>query len=281
GPQSPTSNAEGDLLFLLDSSASVSPYEFSKVKEFMWDLLQPFSFGPRDVQASLMHISTVPITEFPFGRHASAAALRGAIGATRQRMGDTNTGRALAHAKEQLFGDQAGARPGVPKVLVWVTDGFSSDDISQPMRLLKDLGVTVFIVSTGRRNFLQLSAAASQPPEQHLHFVDVDDLHIITSELREAILDAIRANRLHATDVTSSSARLAWPRLLEQDSGFYSLEYGPRAGQGTRRTQLVPGGDTSLVLSGLAPETTYEVTLIPESNLHYVPPQSTTVTTLP
>uniref|UniRef100_A0A8C5NPE3 von Willebrand factor A domain containing 1 n=1 Tax=Junco hyemalis TaxID=40217 RepID=A0A8C5NPE3_JUNHY len=186
-PQPSASNTEGDLLFLLDSSASVSRYEFSKVKEFMWDLLQPLAFGPRDVQASIIHISTSPSMEFPFDRHLSGAGLRSAIAATRQRMGDTNTGKALALAKEKLFSSQAGARPDVPKVLVWVTDGFSTDDISEPMQLLKDMGVTVFIVSTGRGNFLQLSAAASAPSDAHLHFVDVDDLPIITPELRDAI----------------------------------------------------------------------------------------------
>lgn len=186
-PQPPTSNSEGDLLFLLDSSASVSHYEFSKVKEFMWDLLQPFTFGPRDVQTSIIHISTTPTMEFPFDQHLSGATLRKAIGDTRQLMGDTNTGQALSYAKEKLFSGQAGARPGVPKVLVWVTDGFSTDDISEPMQLLKDMGVTVFIVSTGRGNFLQLSAAASQPADKHLHFVDVDDLPIITQELRDGI----------------------------------------------------------------------------------------------
>lgn len=40
------------------------------------------------------------------------------------------------------------------------------------------------------------------------------------------------------------------------------------------------GAHTSLVLSNLAPETTYEVALIPESNVHYFPPQTTRVTTL-
>lgn len=34
------------------------------------------------------------------------------------------------------------------------------------------------------------------------------------------------------------------------------------------------------MLSDLAPETTYEVALIPESNVHYFPPQTTRVTTL-
>ncbi|XP_064586716.1 von Willebrand factor A domain-containing protein 1 [Zonotrichia leucophrys gambelii] len=280
-PQPSASNTEGDLLFLLDSSASVSRYEFSKVKEFMWDLLQPFAFGPRDVQASIIHISTAPSMEFPFDRHLSGAGLRGAIAATRQRMGDTNTGKALALAKEKLFSSQAGARPDVPKVLVWVTDGFSTDDISEPMQLLKDMGVTVFIVSTGRGNFLQLSAAASAPSEAHLHFVDVDDLPIITPELRDAIRDAIRANRLHATDVTSSSFRLVWPQLLAQDSGFYSLEYGPGSDPAARRALQVPGARSSLVLTQLAPATTYEVALTPESNVHYFPPQRTRVTTLP
>ncbi|XP_066059136.1 von Willebrand factor A domain-containing protein 1 isoform X1 [Chamaea fasciata] len=280
GPQPSISNSEGDLLFLLDSSASVSHYEFSKVKEFMWDLLHPFTFGPRDVQTSIIHISTTPTMEFPFDQHLTSASLRKAIGATRQLMGDTNTGQALSYAKEKLFSGEAGARPDVPKVLVWVTDGFSTDDISEPMQLLKDMGVTVFIVSTGRGNFLELSAAASQPSDKHLHFVDVDDLPIITKELRDGILDVIRANRLHATDVTSSSFRLAWPKLLSQETGYYSLEYAPRAEPARKRTLQVSGAQTSLVLSDLAPETTYEVALIPESNVHYFPPQTTRVTTL-
>lgn len=173
---------------MLDSSGSVSYYEFSKVKEFIWDLLQPFTFGPKDVQTSIIHISTTPTMEFPFDRYLSSGTVQQAIRDTRQLMGDTNTGQALSYAKEKFFSDGAGARPDVPKVLVWVTDGFSTDDISEPMQLLKDMGVTVFIVSTGRGNYLQLSAAASQPPEKHLHFVDVDDLPIITKELRDAIL---------------------------------------------------------------------------------------------
>uniref|UniRef100_A0A803VH09 von Willebrand factor A domain-containing protein 1 n=1 Tax=Ficedula albicollis TaxID=59894 RepID=A0A803VH09_FICAL len=341
GPQPSISNTKGDLLFLLDSSASVSHYEFSRVKEFMWDLLHPFTFGPGDIQTSIIHISTTPTMEFPFDQYQTSGTLREAIRATRQLMGDTNTGRALSLAKEKLLSSQAGARPGVPKVLVWVTDGFSSDDISEPTRLLKDAGVTVFIVSTGRGSFLQLSAAASAPADTHLHFVDVDDLPIITPQLRAAILeehlhvflchfpgsrnkvlcvsapleeqrtaefcpnlaqkatpvrrvkqqrelgelpsitrDVLQASRLHATDVTSSSFRLLWPKLLSQETGYYSLEYGPRADPAGKRTQQVSGALTSLVLSDLTPETTYEVALIPESNVHYFPPQSTRVTTL-
>ncbi|NWI42608.1 VWA1 protein, partial [Picathartes gymnocephalus] len=87
-------------------------------------------------------------------------------------------------------------------------------------------------------------------------------------------------NRLHATDITSSSFRLLWPKLLAQDTGYYTLQYAPAAEPARKRTQQVSGAHTSLVLSGLAPETTYEVALIPESNVHFFPPQTARVTTL-
>lgn len=154
----------------------------------MGQLVAPLPVGPGALRTSLVHVGSLPHSEFPFNQHNSGQAVQDAIRASAQRMGDTNTGLALAFAKDQLFAEAAGARPGVPKVLVWVTDGGSSDPVGPPMQELKDLGVTVFIVSTGRGNLLELSAAASAPAEKHLHFVDVDDLHIIAQQLRSSIL---------------------------------------------------------------------------------------------
>uniref|UniRef100_A0A670JCJ2 von Willebrand factor A domain-containing protein 1 n=1 Tax=Podarcis muralis TaxID=64176 RepID=A0A670JCJ2_PODMU len=267
---------EGDLLFLLDSSGSVSYYEFSRVKEFIADLLKLFAFGPHDVQTGVVHISTTPTMEFPFDRYLSTGAVQHAIRSIQQVMGDTNTGKALSFAKDMLFSGKAGARADVPKVMVWVTDGFSTDDISQPMQLLKDMGVTVFIVSTGRGNYLELSAAASQPPEKHLHFVDVDDLTIITKDLR----DSIAAKRLRATDISTSSFRLIWPKFLTRETGYYVLEYAPTGDPRRKLTKQLTGDHTSFLVSNLVPQTTYEVALIPESNERYMPPQTTRVTTL-
>uniref|UniRef100_A0A8B9V396 von Willebrand factor A domain-containing protein 1 n=1 Tax=Anas zonorhyncha TaxID=75864 RepID=A0A8B9V396_9AVES len=296
GAQPSISNAEGDILFLLDSSGSVSYYEFSKVKEFMWDLVRPFSFGPKDVQTSIIHISTTPTMEFPFDRYQSRGGVQQAIRDTRQLMGDTNTGQALSYAKEKFFSNEAGARPEVPKVLVWVTDGFSTDDISEPMQLLKDMGVTVFIVSTGRGNYLELSAAASQPPEKHLHFVDVDDLPIITKELRDAmlagetislglswrVLSWLRTN-IHLLGSSSTSWKqtmlqkeITPAQLLISESSPHSFQvswaptpdsvaayqvlYGPLPGDSAQLLE-VDGKRNSTVVENLAPNTTYLVTV--------------------
>lgn len=283
GPPAPAT-PQGDLLFLLDSSASVSHYEFSRVREFLGQLAAPLPLGPGALRASLVHVSSQPHTEFPFGQHGSGAAVQDAIRAAAQLMGDTNTGSALAYAKEQLFAGAAGARPGVPKVLVWVTDGGSSDPVGPPMQELKDLGVTVFIVSTGRGNLLELSAAASAPAEKHLHFVDVDDLSIIAPELRSSILDALQPQQLRVSEVTSNGFRLAWPPLLSADSGYYVLELVPRAESGTSgtaRRQQLPGNATGWAWADLEPDTDYDVALVPESNVHPVRPQHLRVRTLP
>lgn len=41
------------------------------------------------------------------------------------------TGRAIKHVKESIFSAEAGARRGVPKVLVVLTDGRSQDDVNK------------------------------------------------------------------------------------------------------------------------------------------------------
>ncbi|XP_028920342.1 von Willebrand factor A domain-containing protein 1 [Ornithorhynchus anatinus] len=280
-PRPPSPGPQGDLLLLLDSSSSVSYYEFSRMKEFVGELVRPLPLGPAAVQAGLVHIATQPAAEFPLDRHRSGAAAQRAIGAARQRMGDTNAGQALAFARDQLFdGAAGGARPHVPKVLLWLTDGGSTDPVAQPMQELKDQGVAVFIVSTGRGNYLELAAAASPPPARHLHFVDVDDLPSITRQLRADILEAMRPQQLHATEITSSSFRLVWPPLLSDASDYYVLEVTPDTDTTARQSWQLPAHDTERFLDGLQPTTTYQVTLVPESNLHYLPPQTVLVTTL-
>ncbi|KAL1776876.1 von Willebrand factor A domain-containing protein 1 [Sigmodon hispidus] len=150
-----------------------------------------------------------------------------------------------------------------------------------PIQELKDLGVTIFIVSTGRGNLLELLAAASAPAEKHLHFVDVDDLHIIAPELRDSITDAMQPQQqLRASEVLSNGFRLTWPPLLTADSGYYVLELMPSDKLVATRRQQLPGNATSWIWTDLNPDTDYEVVLLPESNVHLLRPQRVRVRTL-
>lgn len=87
--------------------------------------------------------------------------------------------------------------------------------------------------------------------------------------------------QLHASEVTSSGFRLAWPPLLTADSGYYVLELAPSAEPAAARRQQLPGNATGWAWAGLDPDTDYHVALVPESNLHPVRPQHLRVRTLP
>ncbi|PNI13249.1 VWA1 isoform 4, partial [Pan troglodytes] len=85
-PGPPASAPRGDLMFLLDSSASVSHYEFSRVREFVGQLVAPLPLGTGALRASLVHVGSRPYTEFPFGQHSSGEAAQDAVRASAQRM---------------------------------------------------------------------------------------------------------------------------------------------------------------------------------------------------
>ena len=51
------------------------------------------------------------------------------------------SGRAIKHVKESIFTPEAGARRGVPKVLVVLTDGRSQDDVNKVSKEMQMEGV--------------------------------------------------------------------------------------------------------------------------------------------
>uniref|UniRef100_A0A8D0AU89 von Willebrand factor A domain-containing protein 1 n=1 Tax=Sander lucioperca TaxID=283035 RepID=A0A8D0AU89_SANLU len=253
---------EGDVLFLLDSSGSVSAYEHSRMLTFLSELLLPFSLGEDQVRVGLLQVGTRPRLE-----------------------GDTNTVEALRMAKEWVLrpGTADGARAGLPRVLVWLTDGVKPGDVIGPMAELQEEGVAVLVVSTGHGNYQVLRQVVTPPVESHLYFVDIDDMSIITEDLRDAIIEIIRAERINIRDVSTNSATLHWRPVLSGLGGYYEIHFGPLptggggdGGDGTGTSpstssrpfqRLTPSADSSTArLTGLKPDTTYTTTLTPKYN---------------
>lgn len=90
----------------------------------------------------------------------------------------------------------------------------------------------------------------------------------------------MQPQQLHASEVLSSGFRLSWPPLLTADSGYYVLELVPSGKLATTRRQQLPGNATSWTWTDLDPDTDYEVSLLPESNVHLLRPQHVRVRTL-
>lgn len=181
---------EGDVLFLLDSSGSVSSYEYSRMLTFLSELVLPFSLGEDQVRIGLLQVGTKPSLEFGFDTHNTQSSLQGALRNTKALRGDTNTVEALRIAKERVLtpGVADGARAGLPRVLVWLTDGVKPGDVVGPMAELQEEGVAVLVVSTGHGNYQVLRRVVTPPADDHLYFVDIDDMSIITEDLRNAII---------------------------------------------------------------------------------------------
>lgn len=157
---------------------------------FLSELILPFSLGDDQVRVGLLQVGTKPRLEFGFNSFHSQSGLQGALKNIKPLRGDTNTVEALRIAKEWVLrtGTADGAREGLPRVLVWITDGVKPGDVIGPLADLRDDGVAVLVVSTGHGNYQVLRQVVSPPAENHLYFVDIDDMSIITEDLRDAII---------------------------------------------------------------------------------------------
>ncbi|TWW56314.1 von Willebrand factor A domain-containing protein 1 [Takifugu flavidus] len=300
-PEGVLNCCEGDVLFLLDSSGSVSSYEHSRMLTFLSELLQPFSLGEGQVRVGLLQVGSQPRLEFGFDTHGTQSGLQESLRNTKPLRGDTKTVEALKIAKERVLrpGVPGGAREGLPRVLVWLTDGVNPGDVMGPMAELRQEGIAVLVVSTGHSNYLVMREVVTPPLENHLYFVDIDDMSIITDDLRDAIIEIIRAERINIHDISTNSATVQWRPVLSGLRGYYEVRFGPLVTQvpgggggaetgtspstgGSQYQRLVQPADSSTArLTGLKPDTTYTVTLIPESNEHSFNALTATFTTKP
>ncbi|XP_044069979.1 von Willebrand factor A domain-containing protein 1-like isoform X1 [Siniperca chuatsi] len=268
---------EGDILLLLDSSGSVANYEFSRLLLFATELLRPFSLGRGHVRVGLLQVGTNPNLEFGMDVHNNQESLQKALRSVRQLQGDTNTEAALRVAQRLL----TETLENVPKILLWLTDGVQPGDVDKPMSELKAQGVSVLAVSTVHGNYQVLQRAVTPPLESHLYSVDIDNIEIITEDMREAIIKIIHAERLRVVDLTSHSAVLQWRPVLSADSGYYELRYNSVWKTDPETRRILPGVSSWAELTNLQPDTTYTASLRPESNQRLFNTLSVNFTTLP
>ncbi|XP_011612131.2 von Willebrand factor A domain-containing protein 1 [Takifugu rubripes] len=261
-PATEANCCEGDILLLLDSSGSVTNYEFSRFLHFSATLLRVFSLGRGHVRVGLLQVGTESNLEFGLDAHTDQRSLQKALERVQQLQGDTNTENALRDAQQLL----RAAGGNVPRILLWLTDGASPGDVGQVMSELKAEGVFVLAVSAVHGNYRLLRDAVSPPSESHLYVVDIDDIEIITEDLRDAIIKIIQANRLQVVNLTPRTATLQWRPLLTAATGYYQLQYYSVRNPAIGSLQYLSGDSISVELTHLVPDTAYTATLLPGPN---------------
>ena len=107
--------------------------------------------------------------------------------------GGTNTGSAIAHARNVMFKSSYGGRDNAVKILIVITDGFSRNTTQAALEasICRSIGIKLFSIGVGFGvDTFELTAIANRPNEDDEKFsFRVDDFQGL-----ETIRSAIVAN---------------------------------------------------------------------------------------
>ncbi|KAK3559458.1 hypothetical protein QTP86_013631 [Hemibagrus guttatus] len=151
-----------DLIFVLDGSGSVGKDNFVHLKEFVRSSSVQFDINRDLTQVGLVVYSRQPVSVFELDSHASGSAVLKALGEASYLGGMASTGSALLHVHSHSLTVAKGARPGVNKIIVVLTDGTGAEDAAVPAQKIRNDGVSVFVIGTGdvqREHLLRIAGS--------------------------------------------------------------------------------------------------------------------------
>uniref|UniRef100_A0A3B5MZT1 VWFA domain-containing protein n=1 Tax=Xiphophorus couchianus TaxID=32473 RepID=A0A3B5MZT1_9TELE len=218
-----------DIVFLVDGSSSIGIPSFKQVRLFLQSIVSGLDIGPDKVRVGLAQYSTNPHKEFLLKEHLDAPSLMTAIQKFPYRTGGTNTGKAINFLISEYFTEEAGSRASqrVPQIAVVITDGDSSDNVTEPARRLREQGVIVFAIGVGKANLEELENIANQPSQRFLFTIDsYEALQRLTGGLLQTVCVSMEDQRQGEAESCRSFCGASG------SSFFHSRQTGRRARRG-------------------------------------------------
>ncbi|XP_072532840.1 matrilin-3b [Salminus brasiliensis] len=185
-----------DLIFIIDSSRSVRPAEFEKVKVFLSDMVDSLDIGKDATRVGLVNYASTVNIEFHLKTYYIKAQVKQALSRIDPLSAGTMTGLAIKTAMEQAFTEASGARPqskNIAKVAIIVTDGRPQDKVEDVSAAARAAGIEIYAVGVDRADMKSLRLMASQPLDEHVFYVETYGvIEKLTSKFRETLcgLDA-------------------------------------------------------------------------------------------
>ena len=180
-------NATVDLGFLIDGSGSIEFYgqgNFKRCLDFVKKMVAVFNIGKNKSHVGVVTFSSNPELQFNFNKYYDMGSINLAIDSITYPNQSTLTGKALTFTKSELF--TKSARAGTPHLLIVMTDGASSDPVSQPAKSLRDSGVTIYSIGIGKNFELQqLQEMASDPDSDHVFTADFTQLDSLVGRIKQ------------------------------------------------------------------------------------------------
>ncbi|KAM9326871.1 von Willebrand factor A domain-containing protein 2 [Gastrophryne carolinensis] len=139
-----------DLVFVLDASSGVGRENFNRLLNFVTMVSLQFDINADVTQMALVTYSKQPETVFGLDTYETGSGLLSAINQAGYLGGSPSTGNALLHVLNDVMTTQRGARPGVKKAVVVITDGKGAEDAAVPAQKLRDNGISVFTIGIAK-----------------------------------------------------------------------------------------------------------------------------------
>ncbi|NXW94130.1 MATN2 protein, partial [Alopecoenas beccarii] len=173
-PENTCSNKHLDLVFIIDSSRSVRPYDFEKVKEFILTILQFLDISPDATRVGLIQYGSTVKQEFSLKTFRRKQDIERAVRRMMHLASGTMTGLAIQYAVNIAFSESEGARPlkqNVPRIIMIVTDGRPQDPVAEIAAKARNSGILIFAIGVGRVDMNTLKSIGSEPHEEHVFLV--------------------------------------------------------------------------------------------------------------
>ncbi|ELW65712.1 Integrin alpha-1 [Tupaia chinensis] len=219
-----------DIVIVLDGSNSIYPWE--SVTAFLNDLLERMDIGPKQTQVGIVQYGENVTHEFNLNKYSSTEEVLIAAKKIIQRGGrQTMTALGIDTARKEAFTEARGARRGVKKVMVIVTDGESHDN-HQLNKVIQDCEeeniqrFSIAILGSYNRGNLsaekfveEIKSIASTPTEKHFFNVS-DELALVT------IVKAL-GERIFALEATADQSAASFEMEMSQTgfSAHYSQDW--------------------------------------------------------
>ncbi|KAM9552623.1 collagen alpha-1(XII) chain-like isoform 6-T6 [Salvelinus alpinus] len=268
-------SAVTDLVFLVDGSWSAGR-DFKYIRNFISAMAGAFEIGEDKTRVGLVQYSTDTKTEFNLNQHVKWGELLRAINTLPYKGGNTMTGEAMDYLLKNTFTEANGARKGFPKVAMIITDGQSQDPVEAIAKKLKNMGVEIFTLGIKGADEDELKQMASTPYRTHVYNVlNFDLIKNVQKELITHVCSGVDdqlnslvsgeeviepASNLRVMEMASKSMRVTWDISFGDVSG-YKLQLIPMMAGSKRQELYVGASQTSVMVTGLSPDTEYQISL--------------------
>lgn len=178
-----------DIVFLVDTSTSVSEANFRKIINFIKHFLTEADIDRGAVRVGVAIYSTSVYVQFDLNDYSTKEDVFAALDKIQYRYGSTNIAHAFRVMRTRMFTVEKGDRPETRNIGIIITDGVSNIEHYETVpqaRLVQNAGIHVYAIGVGLADTTELERISSSPSEENTFIVqNFDELDVLMYKVFE------------------------------------------------------------------------------------------------